>query len=112
MTNEFTLDDLNVALEKKYGPFVFSAGGEKFVLRQVLRLPKNQRDIVKAQLETLDQKRDELSEDEMLAILKAVVSNVLEGYGADRLFDLLDNDLVKVTVLFEKWVERTQAGEA
>lgn len=112
MTNEFTLDDLNVALEKKYGPFVFSAGGEKFVLRQVLRLPKNQRDIVKAQLETLDQKRDELSEDEMLAILKAVVGNVLEGYGADRLFDLLDNDLVKVTVLFEKWVERTQAGEA
>lgn len=112
MTNEFTLDDLNIALEKKYGPFVFTAGGEKFVLRQVLRLPKETREIVKAQLELLDEKRDELTEDDMLVILKAVVENVLEGNGADRLFNLLDNDLVKVTILFEKWVERTQAGEA
>jgi len=112
MTNEFTLDDLNTALEKKYGPFVFSVGKEKFVLQQILRLPKETRQIVKAQLELLDNKKNELDEDEMLAILKAVVENVIEGDKAERLFELLDNDLVKVTILFEKWAERTQAGEA
>ena len=112
MTNAFTLDDLNNKLEEKYGPFVFTAGREKFVLNQVLRLSKEKRQVVKAQLETLDTKQSELEEDEMLAILKAVVENVIEGDKADRLFEVLDNDLVKVTILFERWVEGTKAGEA
>ena len=114
MTNDFTLEDLQAVLEKKYGPFVFKAGREKFILQQVLGLPKDKRDIVKAQLQSLEDNREELSEDDMLAILKAVVENVIEGDSskADRLFDILENDLVKVTILFEQWVERTQTGEA
>lgn len=112
MTNAFTLDDLNQALEDKYGPFVFKAGRETFKLNQILRLPKEKRDIVKAQLQLLEDNKAELEEHEILAILKAVVDNVLEGDKIDRLFDLLDNDLVKVTVFFEKWMESAQAGEA
>lgn len=112
MSNAFTLDDLNKAIDQKYAPFVFQHGREKFVMRQVLRLPKDTRDIVKAQLMMLDEKKDELEEPDVLAILKAVVENVLEGDKADRLFDILENDLVKVTVLFEKWVESSQPGEA
>lgn len=114
MTNAFTLDDLNKALETKYAPFVFQHGREKFVLQQVLRLPKETRKIVQTQLQMLDDKKAELDEAEILAVLQAVVANVLDGDAAkaDRLFNILDNDLVKVTVLFERWVESTQAGEA
>lgn len=112
MTNAFTLDDLNAALETKYAPFVFKVGRESFKLQQILRLPKDKRAIVKAQLQLLEDKKDELEEDDILAILKAVVDNVLEGDKIDRLFDLLDNDLVKVTIFFEKWMESAQAGEA
>lgn len=112
MTNAFTLDDLNKAIESKYAPFVFQSGREKFVLQQVLRLPAETRKIVQAQLQMLDDKKDDLNEDEVKVILKAVVDNVLEGDKADRLFDILDNDLVKITVLFEKWVEHSQPGEA
>lgn len=112
MSNAFTLDDLNKALETKYAPFVFQHGREKFVLQQVLRLPKDVRKIVQAQLQVLQDKQGELEEDEVLAILKAVIDNVLDGHKADKLFDILDNDLAKVTVLFEKWVESSQPGEA
>lgn len=112
MSNEFTLNDLNAALEKKYGPFVFVAGREKFVLRQPLRLSQEARTLVKAQLQVLEDKNDELTEDEVKAIFKAVIENIIEGDKADRLFDVLDHDLVKITILFEQWVERTQAGEA
>lgn len=116
MTNAFTLDDLNAALDTKYAPFVFQHGRQKFVLQQVLRLPQETRKIVQAQLQMLDDKKDELEEAEVLAILKAVIDNVVEGDAkenkADKLFDILDNDLVKVTILFEKWVGSSQAGEA
>lgn len=111
MTNAFTLDDLNTALEKKYAPFVFSHGKDKFVLKQILRLSKEVRNTVKAQLEILENNKDELDEDEILAILKAVIENVMDD-NADKLFDILDNDLVKVTILFEKWIESSQVGEA
>lgn len=112
MTNAFTLDDLNQALEKKYGPFVFTAGKQTFAMTQVLRLPKEKRDIVRAQLESLDNAKDDLDEDEVFAILKAVLENVVEDDKAEALLKVLDNDLVKLTILFEKWAESTQAGEA
>lgn len=112
MTNAFTLDDLNKALDTKYAPFVFQSGREKFTLQQVLRLPQETREIVKAQLQMLDDKKDELNEGEVLAILKAVVENVMNEDKADRLFEILDNDLAKVTIIFEEWVKKSQPGEA
>lgn len=113
MTNAFTLDDLNRTLETKYAPFVFQHGREKFTLQQVLRLPRDTRKAVQAQLQTLDDKREELEEDDLIAILKSVIESVLDdAVKADRLFNILDNDLVKITILFEKWVETSQVGEA
>lgn len=112
MTNAFTLDDLNTALEKKYGAFVFQSGRQKFTLVQVLRLPKEQRQIVRAQLELLESQKDELSEDEILAVLKAVLDHVVQDDKSDALMEILGHDLVKVTILFEKWIESSQVGEA
>jgi hypothetical protein len=112
MSNAFTLDDLNKTLEKKYGPFVFKAGKETFTMVQVLRLPREKREVVKTLLQTLEDQKENLNEDQTLDILKEVTKNVLIDNSADDLFELLGNDLVKVTVLFEQWAESTQAGEA
>lgn len=112
MTNAFTLDDLNNALEKKYAPFVFQAGRQKFTFTQILRLPKEQRDIVRAQLETLDNKKDELSENDIIALLKSVLDYVVQDDKSDALLEVLGDDLVKLTVLFEQWVESSHVGEA
>lgn len=111
MTNAFTLDDLNNALVTKYAPFVFSAGKAKYTLKQVLALPKEKREVVKSQLKVLEDTKNELEEEEILAILKAVIQNVCDD-DVDKLFNLLDNDLVRVSILVEQWVGVTQAGEA
>lgn len=111
MTNAFTLEDLNKALAEKYQPWVFQAGREKFSLKQVLSLPKEQRQEVKAMLEKL-QDTEGLDEDTVLAILKAVLEHVVEGGKTDKLLAVLDYDLAKISILFEKWTESTQVGEA
>lgn len=112
MTNAFTLDDLNTALEKKYAPFVFQAGRQKFSFTQIVRLPKEHRLIVRAQLEALEEKKNDLTEEEILTLLKAVLDYVVQDNKSDALLQVLNNDLVKLTVLFENWIESSQVGEA
>lgn len=111
MTNAFTLDDLNKALDDKYKPFAFHAGKDKFSLKQVLSLPKEHRAIVKSMLEKLQDTKD-LDEDQALSILKAVLEYVVEDNKTDRLLEVLDHDIAKVTILFEAWAEGTSVGEA
>lgn len=110
--SDFTLDDLNKAVSAKYKPWGFSAGRTKFSLKQILSLPKEQRDIVRAMLVKLDEQKSDLEEDDILAIIKAVLDYVVEDDKAEKLMEVLDNDLVKVSVLFEAYMEGTQAGEA
>lgn len=110
--SDFTLDDLNNALQVKYKPWVFMAGRNKFVLNQVLSLPREQRYAVREMLDSLDNDKDNTDEDKILATLKAVLDYVVEDNKADKLFEVLDNDLVKVSVLFEAWMASTKVGEA
>lgn len=110
--SDFTLDDLNNAVTAKYKPWGFTAGRSKFSLKQVLSLPKEQRDTVRAMLQKLDDDKTDLEEDDILAIMKAVLEYVVMDDKTDKLLEVLDNDLVKVSVLFEAYMQGTQAGEA
>lgn len=110
--SDFTLDDLNKAVRAKFKPWIFSAGRTKFSLKQVLALPQEQRDIVRAMLKHLDDNKDELEENDIKSILKAVLEHVVEDDKTDKLLETLDNDLVKISVFFEAYMEGTQAGEA
>lgn len=110
--SDFTLDDLNKAVQAKYKPWGFSAGRSKFSLKQVLALPQEQRDTVRAMLKHLDDNKDELEENDIKSILKAVLEHVVEDDKTDKLLETLDNDLVKISVFFEAYMEGTQTGEA
>jgi Ca2+-binding EF-hand superfamily protein len=110
--SDFTLDDLNKAVQAKYKPWGFTAGRTKFSLKQILALPQEQREIVRAMLQKLDDDKADLTEDEVKAILKAALDYVVEDDKIDKLFEVLDNDLVKISILFEAYMEGTQAGEA
>ena len=110
--SDFTLDDLNNAVTAKYKPWGLTAGRSKFSLKQVLALPKEQRDIVRSMLQKLDDDKTDLEEDDILAIMKAVLEYVVMDDKTDKLLEVLDNDLVKVSVLFEAYMQGTQAGEA
>lgn len=108
----FTLDDLNKAIAAKYAPWEFGAGRTKFSLKQIMALPKEQRDMVKAMLQKLDDEKESLDEDDVKAILKAVLDYIVDDNKSQKLFEVLDDDLVKITILFENYVEGSQAGEA
>lgn len=111
MTNPFTLEDLNKKLAEKYKPWPFKAGRETFYLNQVLSLPREQRQVVKSMLDKLQDTKD-MDEDSAMAILKAVLEYVVQGDKTDKLLNVLDNDLAKVSILFEAWVEGAEVGEA
>ncbi len=110
--SDFTLDDLNKAVSAKYKPWVFVAGRTKFSLKQVLSLPKEHRDNVRAMLAKLEAEQGNMDEDEVYAILKAVLEYLVEDDKTDKLLEVLDHDLVKVSALLEAYSSGTQAGEA
>jgi hypothetical protein len=113
MTNSFSLEDLNKAIDTKYAPFYFTAGEDKYVLRQVLRLDKSERGLVVAQLKELDgMSNQEPDENEILDIIETVLSTVTDHGKGPALIDLLGHDLVRVQMLMEMWIEASQAGEA
>lgn len=113
MSNEFSLDDMNKAIEAKYAPFYFRAGDDVYRIRQILRLPKSVRDVVTAELKVLESfNEDNMDEDLVLAGMERVVSFATDDDMGPRLIEILGHDLLRVQMLMELWIEATQAGEA
>jgi hypothetical protein len=113
MTNVFTLDDLNSAIESKYAPFIFQAGDETFTLRQVLRLNQSERATVTAELKNLDGVDPENMDEELvLKTIQKVLCVATSNNQGDRLVEILGPDLLKLQLLLEKWMEVTSPGEA
>lgn len=110
MSDVFTLDDLDRTLAENYAPLIFQAGKEKFELRPLLRIGKTERDAISAQLKALE--GDETDDQKIEEVFDFVLTTVVaDGKGA-RLVEILGTDLLRKKVLFEKWVEKTQPGEA
>ena len=104
MPNTFSLEDLNRAIETKYAPFYFTAGSDQYVLRQVLRLSKSERDMVVAEMKTLEGFQDaDADEDGILSAIENVLSLVTDNNKGPDLVRLLDHDLIRVQMLLEMW---------
>lgn len=113
MANVFTLDSLRDELERTYAPLVFQNGKDTYTLRQVLRLPKSERDFVAFKLKFLEtDNQEDTTEEEVLELLELIIKTVTDGGKGDKLVELLGHDLLTVKVLFDKWVEACQPGEA
>lgn len=113
MSNVFTLEDIDRSLNDKYAPLVFQAGKVKFQIRQILRLTTTEREAVVEKLESLQETaEDDLSEDMIRETMTFVLTvATADGKGED-LISVLDGDLLRMKILFERWMEDTQAGEA
>lgn len=113
MSNVFTLEDIDRSLNDKYAPLVFQAGKAKFQIRQILRLTTTEREAVVEKLESLQETaEDDLSEDMIRETMTFVLTvATADGKGED-LISVLDGDLLRMKILFERWMEDTQAGEA
>lgn len=113
MTNVFTLDDLNKAIETKYAPFYFSTPENEFTLRPLLRLAKSERELVTLELKKLEgMDEDNMDEDVVLKAMQMVIQTVTDNGKGYALVQLLGEDILRVQMLMEKWIEVTQPGEA
>lgn len=120
MSNVFSLDSLREETRKKFAPFkVALSDGSEVELKSLLRLEKDQRQVV---IDSLQQVRDlDVDEDddtglELLVEEISKIFNVLTNKPAKLLKDLDDPDLeVKVSLMtgvLQQWAKVTQLGEA
>lgn len=116
MSEVFTLESLHEELENEFAPVQFEAGGDSFVLRNLLRCNKKERQAVIARLKELEALNDadqsEEAEDATLAACQFVLSTVTDDKRGARLLKAIGTDLLVNMKLLERWAERTQPGEA
>ncbi|SUE29608.1 Uncharacterised protein [Nocardia farcinica] len=123
MTNVYSLDQLREDVERKFAPITIELGeGERVVLRNLLRVPKREREQVFALMDSMDELEDAerasagagmdfLSKSADLA--KDIIVLVADSrYLGQKLVDNLGDDLALTLQIFEMWMKATQPGEA
>ncbi|WP_432482595.1 phage tail assembly protein [Kineococcus esterisolvens] len=111
----FSLDDIRSAAEARYASTDIDLGGGKTVsLVNPLRLSKAKRDRFRALQEDLTRDVPEGEEGpDQEEILKDVFRVVAQTEAqAERLIKALDGDLAQMVLIFERYGEETQPGEA
>jgi hypothetical protein len=120
MSNIFTLDSMREEIEREFAPCQFELPEGKVVtLRNILRIPKSDREKVYTLLDELTDinKSDddgglvatEKSADVALKILPLVADSDKLGR---QLVEAIEEDLALTLRVFSAWMEGTQAGEA
>lgn len=119
MSNIFTLDSMREEIEREFAPFqVEMPGGKLLTLRNILRVPKKNRETVYEYLDQISEaqkdEEDSLGSTEKsaqiaLQILPLVADNEKLGR---QLVEQIEDDLALTLRVFSKWMEGTQVGEA
>lgn len=113
MSNVFSLTDIDNALAEKYAPLEIYVGKTCYKIRQLLRMDASERNAIAARLESMEGKTEtDISEEEVRESMEFTLSTATaDGKGPD-LIKHLGGDILRLSFIFEKWTEITQAGEA
>jgi hypothetical protein len=119
MGNIFTLDSMREEIEKEFAPFQLEIDGKTLTLRNLLRVPKKDREQVYGLLDELAKVGDGESDGSLssteqsaqiaLKIMPLVADNVKL---ANVLVENIEDDLALTLRVFSAWMGTTQAGEA
>ena len=112
---QFSLDDIRAAAEKKYGDLTIpGVEGGDVRLVNVLRLPKEKRNALKALQSKADEKPEEGAEspDEGEVLHESIRIVAASESEAERLLSVVGDDLTMLAVIFEAYTEGTELGEA
>ncbi|WP_144311944.1 phage tail assembly protein [Actinopolyspora erythraea] len=116
--SDFTLEDLDNAVEQQFAPFRFTAEGEEFVLRNPSRLGDTDRKAVLENIRKLESLQANEDNDEpvdfnfVLGAIQALLKTVTEDKKGSRLVKVLGDDLARNRLLFEKYMEQIQGEKA
>lgn len=124
MSNVFTLDSMREEIEKEFAPCQIAlADGKTVTLRNLLRLPRKNREKVYTLLDELGEAQKVEGDDESNASLLATEKSAQialqiiplvadsEKLGL-QLVQSIEEDLALTLRVFSAWMEGTQSGEA
>jgi hypothetical protein len=113
MSNSYSLEDLVTDLDTLFAPIEIKAKGEKFILRNLLRLDKQDRIAVKAAFEKVQGNELANSDDEAeVEGVYEILSIITADGKGPKLVAAIGDDLGLAMKLVELWTEATQPGEA
>ncbi|GAB4584401.1 phage tail assembly protein [Nocardia sp. IFM 10818] len=118
MSNSYSLDALRADIEREFAPIIVEiAEGKSVVLRNLLRLPKKDREAAFEHMTSMEKLESEESSVESMEatgeLARAIFALVADDKRLGKvLVDALTDDLALTLRLFERWVEATQPGEA
>ena len=104
-----TLDDIQAAADRKYGPFTVDMGdGQTCTLLNALRLSKDKRKKV-LKLQDLQDEDAENVEDHLIEMVRLTAQSKAD---ADRLLKAIGNDLALLAEILEQYGKASELGEA
>jgi hypothetical protein len=120
MSNTFSLDDLREEVERDFAPVEIElSDGSTVTLRNLLRLPRKDRDAVMRLITEMqdlnDAAQDDKGEaeasdvDELVDTASQILSLVADN--GKKLIKELDGDLTLTMRVLERWMESTSAGK-
>jgi hypothetical protein len=120
MGNIFTLDSMREEIEREFAPFQIEVGGETLTLRNLLRVPKKNRDEVYGLLDEMtdiqggvDDSGALSSTEKSAQIALHIIPLVADNEKlARKLVENIEDDLALTLRLFNVWMEATQAGNS
>jgi hypothetical protein len=122
MGNIFTLDAMREEIEREFAPFQIEVDGKTLTLKNLLRVPRKNRDEVYTLLDEMSEIQRASEEDDTsglssteksaniaLHILPLVADKPVL---AEKLVEEIQDDLALTLRVFSSWMEKTQSGEA
>jgi hypothetical protein len=107
--SHFLLDEIRQAAEVKFGSTDIEFGEATVRLLNPLRLPETKR----TELQAIQRRMDDDAELDQIGLLRDAVRCVAETKGgAAALLREVGDDMALLAMIFERYVEGSQAGEA
>lgn len=102
----FTLDDIYAAADAKYGSTDIPFGDDTLVLRNALRISKEER-------KALTSIQEKVKEDPLDSMSEAItIAAADKAVAAKFLKDIVKGDAAILAIVFDKYTGDTQVGEA
>ena len=122
MGNIFTLDAMREEIEREFAPFQIEVDGKTLTLKNLLRVPRKNRDEVYSLLDEMAEIQRAADEDDSSGLSatekSAQIALHILPLVADKealakvLVEQIEDDLALTLRVFSSWMDKTQAGEA
>ena len=115
MGNVFTLDSLREEVEKEFAPVEITVSdGTTVVLRNLLRLPKKQREAALAKLKELEAAEESEDDTDKFGTLADIAAEILALVADDarQLVKDIEGDVGLTMKVLSVWMGSSQPGEA